>query len=89
MCHASFNPVSCGIIFSHFENDDAPNSNRQYYGNFWKLRRVSDYLNTKFAGVHNLTEQLATDRKIQGRNSFPPVLSKEKGNVLDKVIQIV
>jgi hypothetical protein len=59
MCHALF--YSCVmrrngfyhiLRFLHFENnEDAPDRNRDDYDRLWKLRRVFDYLNVRFAEV--------------------------------------
>jgi hypothetical protein len=48
----------------------------------WKLRRISDYLNSRFAAFYNPTEHLATDEvivKFKGKVVFVS-LSQRKGN---------
>jgi hypothetical protein len=61
------------LWFLHFENnEDAPDRNRGEYDMLWKLRRVFDYLNARFAKVYIPTEQLAIDE----------IIVKFKGNVV-------
>jgi hypothetical protein len=72
MCHAPLyshvmrrNKFFHILQFLYFENNENnPDRNRDDYERLWKLRRVFDYLNTRFAEVYNPTEQLVIDEII-------------------------
>jgi hypothetical protein len=70
------------LWFLHFENnEDASDRNRDDYDRLWKLRRVFDYLNARFAEVYSPTEQLAIDEiivKFKGKVVFRQFIPKKR-----------
>jgi hypothetical protein len=89
MCHAPFysrvllhNTFHHILRFLHFENnEDDPDKDRYDYDRPWKLIRVFDYLNARFAEVYNPTEHFAIDEiivKFKGKVVFRQFIPQKR-----------
>jgi hypothetical protein len=70
------------LRFLHFANNDtAPDRSAEDYDRLWKLRRVFEYLNSRFAALYNPTGHLAIGEvivKFKGKVVFRQFIPKKR-----------